>query len=248
VKNICFFQTNVLNFSIKRLFKVENMDIFQENETYSDTKKSVQDRLLDAAEELFCEHGFYDTSVRKIAARANCNIASVNYYFGSKEKLYIEVWRRNLLITRERIVIAVEKVMFENVKETYLEDLLISFTTAFLEPIKDKKKAYQLIKLMDREMVEQNLPKNMFLEEMIMPTFDAMQNALMKIYPGLDKSKIHLFLFSIIGQLVHLIRVQTLFDQSYSLEFPGFDLDEAVNHIVKFSAAGIRAYTGGTVE
>jgi hypothetical protein len=70
----------------------------------------------------------------------------------------------------------------------------------------------------------------------------------MKIYPDLDKSKIHLFMFSIIGQLVHLIRVQTLFDQSYSLQFPGFDLDEAINHIVKFSAAGIRAYTEETVE
>ncbi len=224
------------------------MGVLQENKVSSDAKKSVHDRLLDAAEELFCEHGFYDTSVRKIAARANCNIASVNYYFGSKEKLYIEVWRHHLQITRERIVTAVEKVMFENVKETYLEDLLMSFTTAFIEPIKDKKKAYQLIKLMDREMVEQNLPKNMFLEEMIMPTFNAMQNALMKIYPGLDKSKIHLFLFSIIGQLVHLIRVQALFGQSYPLQFPGFDLNEAVNHIVKFSAAGILAYMGETVE
>jgi AcrR family transcriptional regulator len=242
------FQTNVLNFSIKQLFKGKTMDVLQKNGVSSDAKKSVQDRLLDAAEELFCEHGFYDTSVRKIAARAKCNIASVNYYFGSKEKLYIEVWRHNLLITRERIVSGVEKAMSENVKETYLEDLLMSFTTAFLEPIKDKKKAYRLIKLMDREMVEQNLPKNMFLEEMIMPTLNAMQNALMKIYPDLDKSKIHLFLFSIIGQLVHLIRVQTLFDQSYSLQFPGFDLDEAVNHIVRFSAAGIRAYAEESTE
>ncbi len=224
------------------------MAILQDNKTDGSVSRTVQDRLLDAAEELFCEHGFEGTSVRDLAAAAGCNIASVNYYFGGKEKLYIEVWRHNLLITRERIVIDVEKAMSENVKETYLEDLLMSFTTAFIEPIKDKKKAYQLIKLMDREMVEQNLPKNMFLEEMIMPTFNAMQNALMKIYPGLDKSKIHLFLFSIIGQLVHLIRVQTLFDQSYSLQFPGFDLNEAVNHIVKFSAAGIRAYTEETVE
>jgi len=221
---------------------------WQDNKTNGDTGKSVQDRLRDAAEILFCEHGFYHTSVREIAAAANCNIASVNYYFGGKEKLYIEVWRHHLLIMRERIVTGIEKAMSENVKEIYLEDLLTSFATAFLEPIKDKKKAYQLIKLMDREMVEQNLPKNMFLEEMIMPIFNAMQNALMKIYPSLDKSKTHLFLFSIIGQLVHLIRVQTLYDQSYTLQFPGFDLNEAVNHIVKFSTAGIRAYTEGKTE
>ncbi|MCJ7779098.1 MAG: TetR/AcrR family transcriptional regulator [Sedimentisphaerales bacterium] len=223
------------------------MDYLQDSNINGITGKGVQDRLLDSAERLFCEHGFYHTSVREIAAAANCNIASVNYYFGGKEKLYIEVWRYHLLIMRERIMTSIERVMSEDAKETYLEDLLMSFAMAFLEPIKDKRKAYQLIKLMDREMVEQNLPKNMFLEEMIMPTFNAMQNALMKIYPGLDKSKIHLFLFSIIGQLVHLIRVQTLYDQSYPLQFPGFDLNEAVNHIVKFSTAGIRAYTEGKI-
>lgn len=210
-----------------------------------DSDKPVQDRLLDVAEGLFSEGGFNDTSVRKIAAKAGCNLAAVNYYFGGKEKLYIEVWRQHLLIMRERITTSIERVMSENTKENHLDDLLTSFATAFLEPIKDKSKAYRLIKLMDHEMLEPHLPKNMFLEEMIIPTFNAMQNALVKIYPALDKSKVHLILFSIIGQLVHLIRVQTRFDHSYSLQFPGFNLDEAVNHIVKFSAAGIRACAGG---
>ncbi len=210
-----------------------------------DSDKPVHDRLLDAAEELFCEHGFNDTSVRKIAAKAGCNLAAVNYYFGGKEKLYIEVWRHHLLIMRERIMTSIERVMSENAKKAYLDDLLKSFATAFLEPIKDKSKAYRLIKLMDHEMVEPHLPKNMFLEEMIIPTFNAMQNALAKIFPRLDKSKVPFLLFSIIGQLVHLIRVQTLFDQSCPVQLPGFDLDEAVNHIVKFSAAGIQAYAVG---
>lgn len=209
-----------------------------------DSNKPVQDRLLDVAEELFSEGGFYDTGVRKIAAQAGCNIAAVNYYFGGKDKLYIEVWRQHLLIMRERITTSIERVMSEDTKETHLDDLLTSFATAFLEPIKDKSKAYRLIKLMDHEMLEPHLPKNMFLEEMIIPIFNAMQNALVKIYPALDTSKVHLILFSIIGQLVHLIRVQTRFDHSCSLQFPGFNLDEAVNHIVKFSAAGIGACAG----
>lgn len=207
--------------------------------------KNVQDRLLDAAEGLFSEHGFDGTGVREIAAAAGCNIAAVNYYFGGKEKLYIEVWRRHLLIMREASIASIEKVMSENAERIYLDDLLKSFAMAFLEPIKDKSRAYRLIKLMAREMLDRHLPANMFVEEMIIPTFNAIQNALVKIYPGLDKSKISLLVFSIVGQLIHLIRVQTLFEQSYHPQLPGFDLDEAVNHIVKFSAAGIRAYTEG---
>ena len=48
--------------------------------------QSVQERLLNAAEELFCDKGFEGTSIRDIAASADCNIASVNYYFGGKQK------------------------------------------------------------------------------------------------------------------------------------------------------------------
>jgi len=219
------------------------MEFSGKNNLGPGSDKPVQDRLLDAAEELFCEHGFGVAGVREIAAAAGCNLAAV-YYFGGKEKLYIEVWRHHLLIMRERIMTSIERVMSENAKKAYLDDLLKSFATAFLEPIKDKSKAYRLIKLMDHEMVEPHLPKNMFLEEMIIPTFNAMQNALVKIFPGLDKSKVPFLLFSIIGQLVHLIRVQTLFDQSYPVQLPGFGLDEAVEHIVKFSAAGVRACAG----
>lgn len=45
--------------------------------------------ILDAAEELFAEHGFEGTSVRDIAGHASVNLAMISYYFGSKEKLLI---------------------------------------------------------------------------------------------------------------------------------------------------------------
>ena len=59
-------------------------------------EKKVQERLIDVAEALFCEQGYNNTSVRELAAAADCNLAAVNYYFGGREKLYMEVWRRLL--------------------------------------------------------------------------------------------------------------------------------------------------------
>ena len=50
----------------------------------------TQQRLLEAAEEVFAEKGYKAASVRAICERAGANIAAINYYFGDKERLYIE--------------------------------------------------------------------------------------------------------------------------------------------------------------
>jgi AcrR family transcriptional regulator len=56
----------------------------------------TRDRILRAAEALFMERGFAETSLRMITARAEVNLAAVNYHFGSKEALIREVFQRHL--------------------------------------------------------------------------------------------------------------------------------------------------------
>jgi AcrR family transcriptional regulator len=46
--------------------------------------------LLDAAREVFVEHGYEGATMRAIAARANVDAAMVNHWFGSKEGLFAE--------------------------------------------------------------------------------------------------------------------------------------------------------------
>ena len=43
-------------------------------------------KILDAAEELFAQSGFSETSLRQITNKAEVNLASVNYHFGSKKE------------------------------------------------------------------------------------------------------------------------------------------------------------------
>ncbi len=54
------------------------------------------DRILDAAEELFAERGFSETSLRMITGKADVNLAAVNYHFGSKKALIQAVFARFL--------------------------------------------------------------------------------------------------------------------------------------------------------
>jgi len=234
---------NVLNYCIKRLFWIFYTVALHDNKKSAYPVKRVQDRLLDVAEELFCEYGFKGTSIRDIASEAGCNIASVNYYFGSKEKLYEEIWRRHLIPMRDARIESINRVMSRIESRPNLEDLLRSFADTFVGSMVDADKTSKLSKLMAREYIDGHLPTSMFVDDIIMPTISVMRSALLKTCPDLDESKVMPIIFSVIGQLVHLVHVKAMFERGgddSSLQV--FDSNEIIDHIVKFSAAGIRAY------
>jgi AcrR family transcriptional regulator len=52
------------------------------------TALSTEEKIKDAARKIFTKKGFLATTIRDIATEADINLASVNYYFRSKEKLF----------------------------------------------------------------------------------------------------------------------------------------------------------------
>ncbi|MFH0878449.1 MAG: CerR family C-terminal domain-containing protein [Lentisphaerota bacterium] len=56
-------------------------------------KDDVKARILNVAMEQFAKNGYAGTSIRQICDAAEVNVASVNYYFRSKELLYHDVFR-----------------------------------------------------------------------------------------------------------------------------------------------------------
>ena len=67
-------------------------------------RDDTRSKILDAAEQMFAEHGFDGTSIREITRVADVNVAAVHYHFGSKEALLQAVLARRLApINRRRI-------------------------------------------------------------------------------------------------------------------------------------------------
>ena len=208
--------------------------------------RKIQNRLLDAAEELFCQKGFAATSIRDMTKKANCNVAAVNYYFGSKEDLYLAVFKRHLTELRERRIAGINKAMTYGESKTTLEDLLREFAKSFIEPLVGTNRTERLITLIAREMLDPHLPKNLFYEEMIGPVMAVLEPAMIKLCPGLDSHKAFLSIQSVVGQLIHIIHTQQMFAYSPRTEEFAYDIDKTIEHIVAFSAAGIRSLAKGT--
>ncbi len=57
-----------------------------------DEPASTAQRLLDAAERLFGEHGYNGVGTRALAKAAHVNLAATTYHFGSKKALYVETF------------------------------------------------------------------------------------------------------------------------------------------------------------
>jgi len=92
--------------------------------------QSTEEKIKEAARIVFTSKGYAATRVRDIAAEANINLALVNYYFRSKEKLFDLIMAETMqkLFEKIRPVINDESTTLEEklggIAENYLELLL----------------------------------------------------------------------------------------------------------------------------
>jgi AcrR family transcriptional regulator len=91
--------------------------------------KDKREQIIETALQLFAEKGFEGASIRDIAEKASVNVAMVNYYFGSKEKLFEKIIEykssatRGLLdeILNNESITPIQKI--EAVIDSYIEKL-----------------------------------------------------------------------------------------------------------------------------
>lgn len=91
--------------------------------------KDKREHIISTAMKLFAEQGFEGTSIRDIAEKADVNVAMVNYYFGTKEKLFEKIVEyksastRGVLdeITNNKSLSSFQKI--EAIIDSYIERL-----------------------------------------------------------------------------------------------------------------------------
>jgi len=204
-------------------------------------KSQPRQVILDAAEVLFAEKGFSHTSIRDITEKADCNIAAVNYHFHGKDKLYLEVLTQTLITFREELISSIAAKAEHRNQHTTLQSLLRAFAKAFLEPFVVGHQ--QLLKLIIHEMTEPRLPAGMFFRKVIQPVEMPLIKALKQLCPEIDDTGARRCISSVVAQLIHVVHSQRLFAEKHGAQQANLDLQETIDHIVCFSAAGILACT-----
>jgi AcrR family transcriptional regulator len=86
----------------------------------------TKEKIIKAARILFADLGYEGTSVREIAKTADVNVASVNYYFSSKENLFLEIMRSGYVECAQDLKSLLEK------NHGNLENTLVDFFHHFL--------------------------------------------------------------------------------------------------------------------
>jgi AcrR family transcriptional regulator len=198
------------------------------------TQDPTKVRLLEAAGEEFAEKGFELARVRSICDRAGANLAAINYHFGDKEHLYVEVLReahRCGLDPEER----------ESDAQDSPAERLREFIHRFLGRVlaMNHPEGWQH-RLMLREMIAPTRFSEVMIRETIRPRFEAMKRIMADICPGADERRLDALAFSVIGQCLHYKMARRITERLIGAEgYRRLDLDYLTDHISSFCLAAL---------
>ena len=97
--------------------------------------EATRERILDAAEELFAEHGFDGVTVRQVTRKASVDVALAHYYFGTKRGLFDSVFLRRAAILNDARLKAIDDFQ---INPGPGGATIEGFIQAFLDPVMER--------------------------------------------------------------------------------------------------------------
>jgi AcrR family transcriptional regulator len=149
-------------------------------------------RILDAAEELFMQHGFEATSMRVLTARAGVNLAAVNYHFGSKHALIEAVFRRKLDPMNTNRVAELERLEKEaGGRALSTEAIIRAFVRESLRMMEDSKGGGRnFIRLLGRTYTEPAKPIRALIGQLYAPAMERYKAAFERALPQMPRDEL----------------------------------------------------------
>lgn len=199
-------------------------------------------RLLEAARRLFAERGFEDVTVREICREAGANLALVNYYFGDKLGLYLELVNEAIASVR-----AFNTLAMTAPPGSSAEERLRVFVRGLLYRVFELRgKDTWVHRLIQHELSRPTEAATRILQEAMAPRIRYLAEIASELLscPKKDPRVMHC-VASVHG--LCLVYSRIVLADRFKAVMPDLasdgplDVDDAVAHVVAFSLAGIRA-------
>jgi AcrR family transcriptional regulator len=189
----------------------------------------TRERILKAAQRLFAEHGYDDTSVRAIVAKARVNQAAINYHFAGKDGLYREVLRAAIhALTEQQIAHAQE------MRAMSRERALGEFVRHQLRPLIARDELGRYLRIFNWESVRPTAVYRKLVSEEAAPFLQVAVDLVRRFIPSADDRTLIFAAVWLLGQCSIFVRNREQLAQppvSLVLDEPTLDrLAELVSH------------------
>ena len=161
-------------------------------------------RILEAAEELFMQHGFEGTSMRLLTAKAGVNLAAVNYHFGSKHALVEAVFRRRLDPMNVARIAELDKLEAEATAPSP-EAIIRAFIAPGLRLMADAKDGRNFTRLLGRTYTELNKAVRQLIGQMYAPAMQRYKSALERALPQMPREELVWRMHFMFGTLAYTL-------------------------------------------
>lgn len=159
---------------------------------------SAKARILDVAGPAFAEKGYAGTSVREICEAAQVNLAAINYYFGSKESLYVEAFRLAHPMSKDAAK------SFEWAEGTSPAEKLRAFIHLAMQSLVGLDRDSWQGRLLIREMLDPTPACLEQFKELITHRHEALKQIVRELLPEeTAEDLIYKTAFSVMGQCLH---------------------------------------------
>jgi len=197
-------------------------------ETVVDTKT----RILDAAEKLFADKGFYATSLRDITAEADVNLAAVNYHFQTKDSLIDAVIGRRIA--------PVNRLRLEMLAAAGPHPSVEQIVAAFVAPLLERGIS-PMLPMMGRALASPDLFLFRIFKKHLAAVADQFGKAFETALPSLSSAERMWRLLFMAGSMAHVLSWSHVVGEMTEGVCDPTDREDVTARLVRFVAAGFRA-------
>ncbi|MCG7497048.1 TetR/AcrR family transcriptional regulator [Vibrio sp. Of7-15] len=212
------------------------------------SKGETKSKILDAAEQLFAEYGFNDTSLRTITGKAGVNLASVNYHYGDKKTLVRAVLSRYLEEFMPRLKGELEQLLTQ--PSFTMEDVFACMKRPLLELNEFRPHGATIfMQLIGRGYTDVQGHLRWFITTRYDEVLSDFTTAVCRANPDLDVETLFWRLHFTLGTCVFTMASSVALKDIAESDFgKNVNTESLINYLVPYLAAGVAAPTETTLS